>query len=235
MDVIYPVRPGDDNEELRYSLRALDANFPHDRVWVVGYKPVWVTGCEYIPGNTGEYHANVYNNIRSAVDHPDVSDDVVIFNDDFFVTEPVARVATYCRGTMAEHIALPRVQRNKGWWHESLTTTLTCLHANGIAEPLSYELHVPLPVDKNRMADTLARFQYVTPDNPPQWRSLYGNLHAPAAERHHDVKSYGAGELHRPFHSTEDRSFVAFEQQIHELFPTPSRYERFAASRAHAA
>lgn len=28
MDVIYPVRPGDDNEELRYSLRSLAANFP---------------------------------------------------------------------------------------------------------------------------------------------------------------------------------------------------------------
>jgi hypothetical protein len=226
VDVIYPVRPGDDNPELRYSLRSLAANFPHDRLWIVGYKPAWVTGCEYIPGNTGEYHANVYNNIRAAVEHPDVADDVVIFNDDFFVTEPVAGAHTYYRSTLAEHIALPRVQRSKGWWHESLTVTRICLQAHGIAEPLSYELHVPLPADKQRMADTLAMFQYVKPDNPPQWRTLYGNLHSVTAEQHHDVKAYGIGELHKPFHSTEDRSFLVFEHKLHELFPTPSPYER---------
>ncbi|PJE24743.1 MAG: hypothetical protein CK431_04405 [Mycobacterium sp.] len=226
MDVIYPVRPGDDNEELRYSLRSIAANFPHRRVWIVGYKPFWVTGCEYIPGNTGEYHANVYNNIRAAVEHPDVSDRVVIFNDDFFVTEPVAELPTYYRGTLAAHIAMPRVQRNRGWWLESLQTTMLCLQAHAIAAPLSYELHVPLMVDRACMAATLAQFRHVSPANPPQWRTLYCNMNRVDGEPRCDVKAYGkATSLHKPFHSTEDRFFPSFVNSLHELFTQPCRYE----------
>lgn len=226
MDVIYPVRPGEDNDELRYSLRSLAAHFPHRKVWIVGYKPAWVTGCEYIPGNTGEYHANVYNNIRAAVEHPDVSERVVIFNDDFFVTAPITGLQTYYRGLLTAHIAMPRVQRNRGWWLESLQTTLLCLHAHGIADPLSYELHLPLVADRALMADTLAQFRYVTPANPPQWRTLYCNLHGVDAELRSDVKAYGRDTvLHRPFHSTEDRFFPTFMQSLHELLPKPCRYE----------
>ena len=51
MDAVYYVRPGDRNDELRYSLRSL-ANLPHDRVWIVGHTPPWVTGIESIQGNT---------------------------------------------------------------------------------------------------------------------------------------------------------------------------------------
>jgi len=233
MDVVYPVRPGESNEELRFSLRSLAVNFPHDRVVIVGDKPSWVRNVEFIPGNEGgplEPHYNVYRNIWRACERGDLSDRLVIFNDDFFVTEPVTSVPVLYRSTLSEHINLPRVRRAGGWWLESLRLTRLCLQAHGIAEPLSYELHVPFEVDRARMAEVLALFQHVEPSTPPQWRSLYGNLVGiggePAADvKHIGPRAYTTARLSRPFHSTDDGSFPAFRRQLGELFPEPSPYE----------
>lgn len=224
MDIVYPVKPGNDNEPLKFSLRSL-ANLPHDRVWIVGHKPAWVTGVEFIPGNHGGYHANVYNNIRLACEHPDVADEIVIMNDDFIITEPIERVQTFYRCTLDQHLGIPRVKRG-GWWKDSLETTHICLQAHGIAEPISYELHVPFPVDKARMAQTLQQFQHVTPDNPPQWRTLYGNMHGIGGRQRQDVKAYNGSTISRPYHSTAPRSFPAFRSALTEMFPEASRYER---------
>lgn len=224
--VLIPVRPGDDNEELRFSLRSIEANLPHDRVWIVGYQPNWVTNVEYIPGNTQPHtKANIYHNLLAACEHPDVPDDLVVFNDDFMVTEPVTPVIHY-RSSLQEHIDLPKVQRAKGWWWQSLTTTQTCLQALGFTDPLSYELHIPLLINKQAMADTLRRFQHVQPQNPPQWRTIYGVVNGIGGTPHPDPKAYRAGPVHTPYHSTTDRSFQHFAQHFEQLFPTPSRYEK---------
>lgn len=226
MDVIYPVRPGDHNEELRYSLRSLAQNFPHDRVIIVGDKPHWVRNVEFVPGNDGpSSHANVYRNVWTACQRDDLTDRVVIFNDDFFITEPIDAVPAAYRCPLDDHIRLPRVQRTNGWWLESLLLTKTCLQAHGIESPISYELHIPIEVDRRRMAEVLELFRFVKPANPPQWRSLYGNLSDHGGAPQKDVKHFSGGQLKRPYHSTEDRSFPSFRAELHRLFPNPSPYE----------
>lgn len=228
MDIVCPVRPGDDNPELLYAIRSWERNLTFDRIWIVGHKPSWLTGVEFIPGNFGDYHENVYNNIRLASQHPDVSDTYLALNDDMFITAPATPQVHY-RGTLDDHLDLPRVKRG-GWWKDSLEATRICLQAHGVTDPLSYELHVPLPVNKAKMAHTLEQFQHVTPDNPPQWRTLYGNLHRIGGRQRDDVKAYNGSTLNRPYHSTEPRSFPAFRETISEMFPTPSKYERSAVA-----
>lgn len=229
MDVVYPVRPGDSNPELLYSLRSLHQHVPGIRqVWIVGYQPKWVRNVEFIPGNDGPNgHANVYRNVLAAMQHRDVDDDVVVFNDDFFVTEPIAAVAALYRSTLIEHIELPRL-RSAGntWWKQSLSTTLVCLQACGIDNPLSYDLHVPFPCKKGLMAETLERFAAVTPTNPPQWRSLYGNLHAPGAQRSADAKVFRPTSLPKPYLSTSDAVWRQFSRPVAALFPDPSPWEK---------
>lgn len=229
MDIVCPVRPGDQNDSLRYAIRSWTANLTFDRIWIVGHKPSWLTNVESIPGNRcASGHANVYDNIRLASEHPDVSDEFLAMNDDFFVTAPATPQVFY-RCTLDEHLNIPRVKRG-GWWKDSLETTRICLQAHGIAEPLSYELHVPLPVDKAAMAQTVEQFQYVTPDNPPQWRSLYGNLHQSGGTQRADVKTYQSGPLKQPYHSTSPRSFPAYADALQAMFPEPSQYEQVAAA-----
>lgn len=230
-DVIYPVRPGQVNEELRYSLRSLSNMAEVGTVWVVGDKPAWLTGVEFVPGNlSSSGHANVYQNILTACRIPDVSDEVLIFNDDFFVTDEVTvDVPQYYRSTLAEHLALPRLRSGgKSWWRESLLTTQVCLQAVGKAGTLSYELHVPFPANRHLLRDTLERFAEVTPANPPQWRSLYGNLHVDPADavKRPDSKAFAGGKLGSPFHSTTDLSWRHYRTQMTKMFPEPSGYER---------
>lgn len=230
MDVVYPVRPGEANEELRYSLRSLERNFPNvGTVWIVGHKPSWLQNVEFIPGNDGPSgHANVYRNILTAMQHKRVSDEVVVFNDDFFVTAPITHLPVMYRGTLDEHLSLPRIRvgGSQNWWRESLKTTKVCLQAVGIPAPLSYELHVPLPCHRQAMRDTLERFAGITPENPPQWRTLYGNLHVDGATLAEDPKSASAvPRLRTPFLSTSDASWPSFRRKVMDLFPEPSSYE----------
>jgi hypothetical protein len=228
LDVLYPVRPGESNEELRYSLRSLTANLPHGRVWLIGHRPTWVTGVGFIEGGNAQKnaHANVYNNLLLACQHPDLPDEFVVFNDDFFVTAPVPRVYVLYRGTMADHLRKwPRGRAGYGWWQESLLATNISLQAVGIENPLSYELHVPFPVNKHAMAETLEQFRRVTPHNPPQWRTLYGNMHSIGGALHPDGKALRPGTLSRPYHSTDDSSWRYFRNSVMALFPKPCGYE----------
>ena len=238
LDIIYPVRPGETNEELRYSLRSLEASYPnHGTIWVVGHLPGWLTGVEFIEGNLSKSpRTNVYQNIQAACSHSGVSDEVIVMNDDFFITQPVEKIQLCYRGTLAAHLALPRLRvstNGASWWKDSLLTTQVCLQALGYDAPLSYELHVPMPINRHRMRETLERFAAVTPANPPQWRSLYGNLHGEPDEivQSEDSKVFRNAPLRRPYHSTTDLSWRHFRAPLAAMFPEPSRYELAAARR----
>jgi len=226
--IIYPVRDGEHNPELAYSLRSL-ANLPHGPVFVVGYKPTWVRGVEYIPGgNASQWpRANLYNNLRLACAHPGVPDELVIMNDDMYITAPVDSVPVLWRTPTMEASLKELVRRvgARGWWQDSLQTTLRALRDVGVAEPGCYEIHTPFPCDRDLMAQTLARFAHLTPHNPPQWRTLYGVLHHRDPKLHIDPKMLRPGPLHHPFHSTEDHSFKYFRSRLNEMFPQPSPYE----------
>ncbi len=230
MLAIVPIRPGDHNPELRFATRSIAANLPQvTELWTVGHCPTWLQPDRHIPGNqhqTGQ--ANVYNNILTGCTLAAEcgATDILISNDDIYITAPIDQVPVLYRGTLTDHLNLPRVRRARGqWWPTSLTTTQLVLQAHGIPEPLSYELHTPYPCNPNLMADTLTLMRHVTPNNPPQWRSLYRNLHGMGGKQHTDGKAYKAGPIRYPYHSTEDRSWPYFAHQLAELFPTPSRYE----------
>lgn len=227
MIAIYPVRPGDNNNELRYSIRSLTNTPQITQVWTVGYRPQWLHPDHHIDGN--HHHtsqANVYNNIRLACEQT-TNNLVAIFNDDFYITEPVEHIPTMYRSTLTEHLHQPRVQLlTDRWWPTTLNTTRVCLHTQGIPNPLSYELHTPFTCNPQLMHQVLTQFQHVTPHNPPQWRSLYGNLHNIGGQQQQDCKAYGTGPIHKPFHSTTDESFRHYETQLNQLFPNPSRWEQ---------
>ena len=90
-DLIYILKADIDTEELKYSLRSVEKNFPINRVWFVGGQP------EGLEPDIRLKHEQVGNSkwemIRSsmwkAVSDERLSEDFFLFNDDFFVMEPV--------------------------------------------------------------------------------------------------------------------------------------------------
>lgn len=227
MDIVYPVRDGDDNEALRYSLRSLQAHAPHDRVWIVGHRPGWLRNVEYISGNYTETKPQrVYENVLRACEHPQVSSRAVFFNDDFFVTAPIDQYRTAFRCRLTEHLSMKRIRDSPDdRWSRSMYSVAQLLDDLGIDQPLSYELHIPLPVDTKLMAETLRDFAHVTPETPPQWRTLYGNINRVGGVKHGDVKRRYASDkaLPTPFYSLVNDDPVP--EQITTMFPEPSRYE----------
>lgn len=224
LDVVYRVRPGDNNDELRYSLRSL-ANLPHRYVWIVGHKPLWVTDdARHVRGNIHKSKwENVFDNVRIACEQPDITDPFVLFDDDMYVMQPVAAIPNLYRGTLAGHIA---DTESTGTWLESLDNTLNWLQANGNPDPLSYELHVPYVVHKQQMLKVLELARDWSWPNPPQLRSLDGNYWQRGGTIAPDVKVMrGKTPTWDTLLSTSDGTLKTVLHELRKAFPKPCRYE----------
>lgn len=222
-DVVYVVRPGDDNPELKWSLRSL-RNIPHGQVWMAGHKPAWVSEqVRHIPVSPMRPKAESSNaNLRAACAHPQVAEDFLLFNDDFFVVEPIEAVPMLHRGTVNEAL-----QEMRGGYRRAAEGTRELLTTWGHTDPLSYELHVPMPVFKPAMAELLdwARGTFRL-----HHRTLYGNVVGAGGTRVADVKVYDRFQKtfpQGPFVSTNDQSWSGcVGHWVQRLFPNPGPYER---------
>lgn len=216
-DVVYYVKEGD-NEELRYSLRSL-SNLPHDTVWIVGDKPDWVRNVFFIPGNRfTERWWNAFDNVRLAANHPDIAEDIVMMNDDFFIMNRIDEVPVYWyRLFDGGHNNSPRIASFR------YTKQLV-----GVKDLKLYTTHTPLPVEKTKLAEVL---DLVDPKAkwPPSWRSLYGNYWKIGGEKKEDIKFFNIydGWDGADFISTEDKAFAygKIGKQIRSRFPNKSPYE----------
>jgi hypothetical protein len=229
VDVVYLYKECG-SQELRMSLRTLAANLPHEQLWFVGDPPPrWVKGAEWIPGNLKfSKPQNVFDNVRIAANHPDISDEFYYFNDDFFILKPVERVEMAWRGTLDQNIS--KVRPSNKEWHESLVITRDWLRMLGHKRPRSYELHRPLPVNKQLMAETLELASDIRPDLPPQWRTIYGVINRVGGVRDDDLKLKNGFTVDLDDHtflSSDERCFHYNEtcQALRLRFNRMCRYE----------
>ena len=105
-DIVYILKQAIAPDELRYSLRTVEANFPHRNVWffcgnLKGIKPdgaVWFTqkGRNKWERSTSTFH--------KIVEIEDITDDFWLFNDDFFVLKKVKDVPYMYYGTLEDRI-----------------------------------------------------------------------------------------------------------------------------------
>ncbi|WP_326813936.1 MULTISPECIES: hypothetical protein [unclassified Streptomyces] len=227
-DIVVPVREGAVNEQLRYALRSWAAHLPHGRVWLVGHRPQWAAGVGHIPTRqAGTKYQNTTVAVRAACEHPDVSERFLLCNDDFFAMHPVEEMPVFHRGPV-RRVEAYYAARASGKYLRGMRETRELLESLGHPEPLSYELHVPLPVDRAGMLNVLEVGRHL---DVVHKRSLYGNLAQLGGAEIRDVKilhraprGYGPDS---PFLSTMPDSFAHghIGQFIRRAFPEPSRYE----------
>jgi len=230
-DIVYITSANEINDELKYSLRSL-ANLPHGRVWLVGYKPRWVTGVEYLPQmQRGDKHDNTWNNWLAAARCPDISDQFVLFNDDFYVTRPIGQVEPLHRGSLAEAAVSYRAWGSR-FYEQRAVRTAALLARRGIETPLSYELHVPMMVSRAKLLEA-AEWLQAQPGVRPgavAKRTLYGNWAGAGGERAHDVKVQTADgappDTPLPYLSTSPQSWRGrVGGWLREHFTEPGPYE----------
>ena len=87
MDIVYFVKDEPSNEELRYSLRSVEKNFPHRNVWFYGGCPddLQPDRWAHIKQNARSKWGNTSGLLRNACANEGISENFVLFNDDFFV------------------------------------------------------------------------------------------------------------------------------------------------------
>lgn len=224
MDYVYICRSGD-NDELRYSLRSIEENMPEGRVWVVGHRPIWYIG-DFIPvDDIGGKFDNIVNCIKTVSENNDISDNFILMNDDFFALNPIDKLKNYHGGLLENKIARYKELRMAPKYIRLLELTLKQLKENGINNPIDYDIHVPIIMNKTILKDAinLAFFP----------RSAYGNLAKLEAIKITDVKIYSNGEkinwheiINNDFVSTEDNSFISLKNNIlDKMFDKPSQLE----------
>lgn len=226
MDIVYICRKGD-NEELRYSLRSVVKNLPEGRVWVVGYKPGWYVG-NFIPvPDTSNKFDNIRKALKVVCNTDRISEDFVFMHDDIYVVEPLTEIKPYYSGTLANKIS---TGKGVGTYHRKIVDVARYLGSLGYKNPLNYEVHVPMPMNRNKLKTII--------DTRILERSLYGNKFiTDALELPRDVKNYDSvnksfvssydyinGNL--PFLSSHDVSFIKMKDFLASQFPDPSPYER---------
>lgn len=228
MDWLLPLRSGE-NEECRYAIRSWIQNAglgADDQLVTVGDLPSWLEPDEHLPGNVARSGpVNVYTNVRDACMSGQLGDQAIIANDDMFAMEPTDPTVIAYRSSLTEHIA--RLPQRTSWWASSLRITAMMLRRRGIAQPLSYELHRPLLVGVGAMGWILTDC-WAGVGIPPQFRSLYGNLHEIGGEQAADGKVVTRSNWPHsgPWLSSTDGSWRWLAAEIAEKFPEPSRYER---------
>ncbi|MFC5072916.1 hypothetical protein ACFPN0_15295 [Kitasatospora cinereorecta] len=227
-DLVVPVREGSVNEQLRYAVRSWAANLPHRRVWVVGHRPAWLDNVGHIPTRqAGTKYQNTTTAVRAACEHPDVSPRFLLMNDDFFVMQPQdGAMPVFNRGPVRE-VEPYYEARASGMYLRGMRETRRLLEDLGHPDPLSYELHVPMPITTAGMLDALDIGKDL---DVLHKRTLFGNLAGLGGRRIEDVKI-----LHRGPRFQKDAAFLstmpdAFAQGmvggfIRRRFSQACRYE----------
>jgi hypothetical protein len=228
MDFVYICRDGD-NEELRYSIRSVVHSFPDANIWVIGGKPDWYIGNYICVDQSRRKYINALANLNALVNSPDISKEFILMNDDFFILQKIKKIDNFNGGLLQEKINNFIDYSQISFYTKKMILTKECLINNGISDPIDYELHVPMIMEKRKLKSILKYKDKIL------WRSFYGNIYKVKSTTIKDVKIYTEQSMKElsykydddsVYISTDDRSFISMLNILDKKFPTKTLFEK---------
>lgn len=224
MDVVYFVKDGIHNDELRHSIRSVCKNMPYRRIWIFGGCPKNIVPDVRVrveqEGKTK--WDKVHAMFKMAAENKEISDDFVLMNDDFFIMKPITKIDTIHRGLLEDHVKV----LGTGQYRRMLEGIDAELKKRG-KSTYSYELHTPFVYNKKKLLKLLN-------DNPNLrcTRTMYGNLYKIGGKRASDVKIFSS----TPDFDYENTTFLSTDdpmikptcdtwRYIMKQFPGQCKYE----------
>jgi hypothetical protein len=227
LNLLYLLGPAElskwDNNELRYSIRSMSETNPVDSVTICGpWSPPFLKGFHYIHVDIGpKKFRNLLNQLLHAAMDPCLPEDLILMNDDFFMRKmPEWNWEPTFMGPV------PAKPRNH--WQRTVWNTGEWLKTRGIENPLSYEGHTPMPIEKTKMGITLRELIPAMDDKlAMQFRTAYGNLWNIGGNLHVNAKhrSLAAWPNDSPFLSTKGQPVQEIKDFITQTWPIKSRWE----------
>jgi len=207
-------KTADNGQELKYSLRSLTnlTNW-NGEVFIAGDTEDWFSdNVQVIDGFTNLDHeySDAQSKLTAITNDDRVPDEFIFLNDDFYIAEPTELKPLH--GGKLEG------KPGKNAWQQSKHDTAAYLQAQGINQPLDYAIHVPMPLNKHKLAGILDILE-----RRPQlmMRSLYGNLYDIGGQLHQDQKT-SSGKLK----TGKLLSTKRFSPELIKLFPNKSIFEK---------
>ena len=229
MNFVYLCRSGD-NEELRYSIRSVVKNTENANIWIVGGKPSWYTGNYIKSDQSRDKYKNVLNSLNTIVNNDGIPEDFILMNDDFYIIKPIDKISVYHGGDFQKKVDTFAKNIKNSYYTAMLKNTKKELRDAGIESPLDYAIHVPIELNKKKLA-TVIKPGVST-------RTMYGNLFSIGGKEIDDVKFHRAATrewtvnpdldvLDFEYLSTSDESFPeVYESILKDMFSEPSPYEK---------
>lgn len=190
LDIVYFVKDTPRNEELRYSLRSVAKNMPHRRIWIFGGLPKNILPDVYVKVNQcGE---TKWDKVRAmykmACENKEVTSNFIMFNDDFFIMQPINSLEPLYRCDLDKHIVILEKNFNNKPSPYTRLLRQSSAKLKGLGKsPLSYELHTPFIFNKKKFLKLLNTY-------PEQHccRTMYGNLYSVGGKQSKDVKVFSS-------------------------------------------
>lgn len=217
MTTKYPVlipyiKTADNGLELKYTLRSLkNLTDWNGEVYIVGDREDWFSDIWHIPVSTipNQPLKDVENKIRIALTRSGIEDDYIYMNDDIYI----------CSKTKTKWLHRGELQGDTtGYYRKLKLYTRKWLALRGITEPLDYEVHAPVLMNKEKRLEISKHI--VASNYSVQARSLYGNMYKVGGELFEDKKTHSSKLLSGQIISTQD-----FTDELQKLFPKKSQFE----------
>lgn len=184
MDVVY-VYKKNGSHELKWSLKSLK-NVPHRNVYIVADEcdedAIIISPMKHKWHSKSAYHDQI-DKMLTATYIPDLSDDFILMNDDFFIMEKW-KPQNYYRGSLETHL---QSRRTRDTYSNSLLETKRYLEGRNL-DTRSFELHAPFVFNKNKLRDLINGLDF-NGRTRYQIRSVYGNTYDIPAEYRIDMKN----------------------------------------------
>lgn len=223
-DIVYIYKKSQ-SDELKYSIRSVEENFPFRKLVIVGDRPEGIKP-DYFLGvdQLMTKGRNVVNAIYNIIEDSNISDDFWLFNDDFFVMKPIKQMTPYYNGELSDLISLLYRKFGNNQYVEILKRSLYELVDKGYSIH-NYETHTPLLLNKDKVKELIKVFNDLS-----GFRSKYGNYFKIGGRNVADVKvstNRKPNENNRLL-STSNASFTDYKvgELIRETFKNKSKYEQ---------
>jgi hypothetical protein len=241
-DAVYPLGSGSKwgNNELRYSLRSLEKNLVDLRnVYIVGYRPDWLTGAIHISCDDPLPHnkdGNIIRKILRACEVPELSEEFLQVSDDQILLQPLsfAELRPYYVIDLA---SVDESWFSQGAWAKRMERTYQWLRARG-RTTYHYDSHIPLPMSKSQCFRVMSECDYEEgigyAINTVYFNSLGLPVDHPIRDKRavFELSCRSTAAIRRRLYGKTYLNYFdpamtdGFKRVLAELFPHKSRFEK---------
>jgi hypothetical protein len=234
IDVVYILRNNGTrwmDNEIKYSIRALEKNVRFGKLWIVGGCPKFIDKEKigYIKAEDPYSNKlrNAVHKISLACREQGVSEDFILMNDDFFFLRRVEEIKSFNKGKLSA--SKKNHSTHGGYYYRAISDTLETLRDMGVQEPIDFEVHYPIVFNKQKFLKTMEK---ISEEEGILFRSIYGNLNHIESKYRRDVKVFNIDQFRRvkknDLMSTDEKIVTdnRFQKWIKNAYPYISRFEK---------